>query len=589
MEIPKRALRHSQLNYLEQSALTDSSHQTFRVSFEEDGISKKAFFKKLEPKNHYPSLLAKMSVATSSFKRSFQGKRSAEERLVFDENNKLIGTLSIGVEGFKPFHFAEEGDPVNRTLKEQVAPSVKTLIDKNVMEILLGRWFLDDDDSHPHNLSLEGDIDFDMFFYWFTIHMKEPRKVIGIPKKHVHLSVRDYEAFPNVQESMPYHWPSYQHPGQETIPLVMPVIQEQMLKRLPKAYVNPVEFARLAQNSLAQEQKLAMALRVLLTYQPELQRKRLTELFGDMPFDYKSLEEVDVNLPSKYEELYPHLCNKNKNEGSFVDFMMNLYQEHYDNLYRVVVFYMGCDNNGFGVPLPATCVTLYQKPSFYRNIKEWVLNENETNYAKNEDLKYNLVELQKRYHQVWRDTFAPTLKELLNSAYRLTNSLLKETTSPPYTQLPELVSKAPTDETLTNAWELFGNLPEISIEAIESKIIVDKNSKLRDALLALAAFYNECRAINKNYYTKEREKLTEEDNLEFSDKLNTLHKQYNLKIRQSLANTTTYAAEFNNIASSLKLVAEQVNFQLHLTTTDELMEKALLSVKKDVLPFTHED
>lgn len=71
----------------------------------------KSLFKELEPQRHYPELLAKISVATSSFKRSFQGKRSAEERLVFDEDDHLIGTLSICVDNFKPFHYAEDGIP----------------------------------------------------------------------------------------------------------------------------------------------------------------------------------------------------------------------------------------------------------------------------------------------------------------------------------------------------------------------------------------------------------------------------------------------------------------------------------------------
>ncbi|WP_454784816.1 hypothetical protein [Legionella sp. WA2024007413] len=672
MGIPKKALRHSQLTYSEKNPISDSSHQTFHVTFEEDGVTKKAFFKRLEPKNHYPELLAKISVATSSFKRLFQGKRSAEERLVFEQydiellsdnlesnspqkentlyikldhddslkyvvktpeglvkedtilikdipdfkpeqpftleqlqtvkshileitakrghtQDKLIGTLSIGVEDFKPFHFAKEGIPINSTLKEQVAPSVKTLIEKNIMELLLGRWFLDDDDAHPHNLSLNGDIDFDMFFYWFTIYMKEPRSVIGVPKKHITLTVRDYETFPNVQDSMPYHWPHYTHPGQETIPVIIPGVQELALKRLPKAYADPVEFARLAQNSVAQEQKLAAALKALLTFQPEVQRKRLTELFGDLPLNYTSLDETDPSLRAKYEEMYPRFCNEKTNTESFVDFMMSLYQEHYDNLYRVVVFYMGCMDNGYGLPLPPTYLALYQKPSFYRKVEEWTKKENATNFAKEETLKYDLGELQNRYHQVWRDAFAPIMKELIYSSYRLTNALLKEATNPPYVQISELVSKNATDETLTNAWELFGNLPLLSAETIESKISVDKDSKLRDAVLSMVAFVNEFRAVTKAYYEKERKDLTEEDNLEFSNKLSLLYQTYNLKIRQALANTTTHAAEFNGIASSLKLLAEQVSFQLHLTTTDELMEKALLSVKRDVLPFTHED
>ncbi|HHF7375406.1 hypothetical protein [Legionella bozemanae] len=665
MGIPKKALTNSKLTYVEKIA--DSSHETWKVSFEEDGVIKKAFFKKLEPKNHYPELLAKISVATSSFKRLFQGKRSAEERLVFgeydlelmpddtkniksgtlyvkleqnfleylvktpdglkkdtiaikdipnfnpqlpltieqlqkikssileitskrgDTQEKVIGTLSIGVEDFKPFHYASQGIPINSTLKEQVAPSVKTLVEKNIMELLLGRWFLDDDDAHPHNLSLAGDIDFDMFFYWFTIHMKVPRKVIGIPKEHVTLTVRDYEAFPNVQQSMPYHWPPYEHPGQETIPLIMPGVQEQALKLLPKAYADPGEFARLAQNSLAQEQKLAAALKALLTFQPELQRQRLTELFGDLPLNYTSLEETDPSLRAKYEELYPRFCNEKTDKKSFVDFMMDLYQEHYDNLYRVVVFYMGCMDNGYGLPLPPTYLALYQKPSFYRKIQDWVKKENETTYAKEEDLKYKPDELQKRYHQVWRDAFAPIIKELIHSSYRLTNTILKEATNPPYVQISELESKKATDDSLTSAWELFGNLPVLSAETIRAKLSVDKDSKLRDASLFLIAFVNEFREITKTYYEKKRQDLTEEDNLEFSNKLSLLHQTYNLKIRQALANTTTHAAEFNSIASSLKLIAEQVNFQLHLTTTDELMEEALLAVKREVLPFTHED
>ncbi|AUH71292.1 hypothetical protein [Legionella sainthelensi] len=587
MAIPKKALRHSQ--FITKTPISDGSHKVYSVSFEEEGITKKAFFKELEPQRHYPELLAKISVATSSFKRSFQGKRSAEERLVFDEDDHLIGTLSICVDNFKPFHYAEDGIPVNSTLREQVAPSVKTLVEKNFIELLFGRWFLDDDDAHPHNLSLDADIDFDMFFYWFTIHMKEPRSVIGIPKKHVFLSVPDYEAFPNVQDSKPYHWAPYTHPGKVTIPVLLPGQEQVLPKLLPKAYADPVQFARLAQDSVAQEQKLAAALKALLTYQPDVQRKRLTELFGDLTLNYTSLDETNKELRAKYEELYPDLCNEMTNSEPFVDFMMKLYQEHYDNLYRVVVFYMGCVNNGYGIPLPPTCLALYQKPSFYRNIEEWVNNENDTTYAKEGELKYDPAELQKRYHQVWRDAFAPTLKELLHSSYRLVNTLLQKTTNPPHVQISEIISKKITDDSLTNAWELFGNMPELATEAIEEKISVDKESNLRDALLALVAFTNEFRAITKDYYIKERKDLTEEHNLEFSTKLTLLHQKYNLDIRKVLANTTPCAVEFHNLSSSLKLIAEQVNFPLHLTTTDELMEEALLSVKKDVLPFTHDD
>lgn len=135
---------------------------------------------------------------------------------------------------------------------------------------------------------------------------------------------------------------------------------------------------------------------------------------------------------------------------------------------------MGCVNNGYGIPLPPTCLALYQKPSFYRNIEEWVNNENDTTYAKEGELKYDPAELQKRYHQVWRDAFAPTLKELLHSSYRLVNTLLQKTTNPPHVQISEIISKKITDDSLTNAWELFGNMPELATEAIEEKLVSTK-------------------------------------------------------------------------------------------------------------------
>lgn len=43
MGIPKKALTNSKLTYVEKIA--DSSHETWKVSFEEDGVIKKAFLK----------------------------------------------------------------------------------------------------------------------------------------------------------------------------------------------------------------------------------------------------------------------------------------------------------------------------------------------------------------------------------------------------------------------------------------------------------------------------------------------------------------------------------------------------------------
>lgn len=598
MGLPKKALKESQLLIKTVgSAVDDGSHQTFKVSFIENGKTFEGFYKKLAPKKDYPELLAKMSVATSLFKRIFQGKRSAEERLVFDDKDQLVGTLSINVEGFKPFNFASEPAPAESNAKELVVPSTKTLIEKNIIEILFGRWFLDDDDSHPHNLSLAGDIDFDMFWYWFTIYMKSPRAGIGIPKTRVTLTVADWEHFPNIRDPKLYHWPSYKHPGQESIPDVIPGQGQILNKVLPKPYADPTQFEKLAQEPVAQEQKFAAALKALLTFQPDMVRNQLTELFGDMPLNYTSLDDTNVELRITYEKTFPQFCNEKTNVKKFVDFIMDMYQEHYDNLYRVVVFYMGCENNGYSVPLPATFNTLYHKPSFYREIEAWVKEQNEIVYSKDlPAFQYDLPELQKRYHQVWRDAYAPTLKELLHGTYKLTNRLLTEVSNKGSIEVSTEVietkdiGKNPNDASLTKAWDLFGDLPILSKEKLMPLIRVDKQSNFREALLLLIEFTNHLNEITKTYYEKERQNLTEKDNLVFSSQLSQLYTEYNLRIRQGLQHTGTFASEFNVISTRLKQFTEQVNFQLHLTTTDEQMkETAVTSISKEILPLNNVD
>ncbi|MCL9683092.1 hypothetical protein [Legionella maioricensis] len=588
MGIPKKGLRRKQLKDLTAGKAVEGSHPIIRVEFIEDGITKFGYFKELEPKNHYPELLAKISVGTSLLQRLYLGKNCAEERLVFNERDELVGTLSIAIDGFKPFNYSNETVPEEIAAKEQVVPSTKTLLKKKHIEAAFAFWYGDNDDGHPHNNGFAGEeaviLDFDMFFYWLTILMKEARAVIGIPKKSIALTVRDWESFPIVKDSKPYHWFTYLHPGQESLP-----IQSSLLTRiLPKPYADPSQFEQLAHEPEAHEQKFAVALKALLTFQPEVTRKRLTELFGDMTLNYTSLDDTDVSLRLAYEKEYPNLFNETTNTKPFVDFMMDIYQKHYDNLYRVVVFYMGCENNGYGVPLPATCTALYRKPSFYRKIEEWVKTQNETIYSKDEaSTKYNLPELQNRYHQVWRDAHFPTYKELLHSCFQLNNKVLYLVSS--QVELPEVEGKKVTDDTLTSAWEMVNTMPELSKSKIESLILVDKESKLRNACLLLVDFTNTFQAIGKDYFDKKREDLTEEDNLLFATQLKQLYEKFDLPIRENLLHTMTPGGEFNRISILLNQFAERINFKRHLTTTDEQMKDAISSIApKEVLPHTDE-
>jgi hypothetical protein len=256
-----------------------------------------------------------------------------------------------------------------------------------------------------------------------------------------------------------------------------------------------------------------------------------------------------------------------------------------------VVFYMGCGNNGYGVPLPATSFALYNKPSLYQKIVTWVTTQNTTLYSQEEaEVQYKLDELRKRYHQVWRDAFAPGLKTLLHEAFNLTYKLIdiasaRAVESSFIEVHRQLEGKKVTDETLVRSWELFGTIPELSKEQLGLSIAVDKESTLRTGLFLLVDFTNEFYALARTYYEKECDYLTEGDNLSFVQSIAALCAKYNLPIRQNLANTSTYANEFNTLARGLIQFSEQANFQLHLTTNDEQMKESFAGIlAKDPIP-----
>lgn len=645
VSIPKKALNlGSGLKPEEELALGmlilgnqigDGSHKVYHAKYIEDGALKEGFFKELEPERNFPELLAKISVATSTILKSSQD-RTAEEHLVYDAQGQVLGIFSLKLEGFKPFNIKGEPIPTDTAEKEQVIPTTETLILENMMEILLGRWALGDDDPHPHNLSLKGGIDYDMFWYWFVIFIKGARSAIELPKARVNLTVRDYECFPCSVDAKPYHSPTYTHPGQGSITIPVPeMVQTTVLpSTLPKVYAEPEQFARLAANPEAQAQKVAAALKMILTFQPEVLCKRLFDEFESlgesdyqriikkygslvkwaehsdkkedpekvtspedkpipttMPFNYTSLGQT---LRAKYEQTFPQLCNEKTNRKSFVNFMMKMFQEHYDNLYRVVVFYMGCEDNGFGVPLLATNEELFRKPSVYKNIQEWMEKQNESITEPSE--KYNLDELRQRYHQVWRDAYALRLRALLRDTRNLTKSLAKLVAEKGDVVIVESSDALEvTDSDLTDVWQLFGTLKNIVIDVkkdSEHGHTPSNNSNgasLNKALDFLVQFTNELQNIITQYYGKKGDVLLDADNKEFTQNILNLCSEYSDKIKDALAHTTSYAKDkFGPIINELEQFALQARFSTHLHATDEEMLKLPPSIKREVLPLTHE-
>lgn len=569
VKVPTKALKESDFTFPDKSEVKEGSHQIDKVTFVENNITKKGFYKRLT-KTKYPSVSGKFCVADSLFSRLFLGERASEERLVYDNYGNLVGTLSIAIEGFKPFNYWRDSIPTNEDEKEEVVPSTDTLLKNNIIEILFERWFLGDDDAHPKNIGKKGSIDRDMYHWWILVLIKGERKGVGIPNTRVNLTVSDWENFPNAKDAKIYHWPTHNHPGKDSIPNLFGAVQEKALEIvLPKSYEDPVQFARLASIAKAHDQKFEAALKALLTFQPDLVRNELTNLFGDERLDYTSLDEY---RKTRLEKNFPELFNSKTDQGTFVDFIMKVYQLHYDALYRLVVYYMGCDQNNYGVKLFPTYKTLYHTPSFFQKILEWVKNEKHIIYPNDEhNLKFIEEAITQRYHEVFRDSIAPKFKESLHRTHKLADTLFY--TSSDKCRLDAILDIEINDEKLTDSWQYFGTYPNLSRDTINSKITVQTDSNLRNGLLLLVDFTKSYQQIVKKYYEIKYTELTIVDNQNFTNQLTGLLKEYDVEIVKSLGHTSTYAKEFSRIVVEIDQLIRIANFEKHLLSTDEVMKQ----------------
>ncbi|USQ13665.1 hypothetical protein J2N86_13460 [Legionella lytica] len=633
VSIPKKALARSKLTLGDR--VGDGSHKVWHAKYIEDGALKEGFFKELEPERNFPELLANGSVATSTILKLSQ-ERTAEEHLVCGEEGQVLGIFSLKLEGFKPFNIKGEPIPSDSIEREQVIPSTETLVRENTIEIIMARQVFGDNDPHPHNLSLKGGIDYDMFWYEeFSNFIKRPRTCIELPKKRVDFSVRDYERYPCCVDAKPYHSPTYAHPGQGSITIPVPeMVQTTVLpSALPKVYADSEQFANLAADPNAQAQKVAAALKILLTFQPEVLCKRLFDEFESLdeneyqriieqhgslinwaehsdenespktktsskerailttrPLDYTSLGQT---IRAECEQAFPQLYNEQTNRKAFINFMMKVFQARYDSFYRTAVFYMGCEDNGFGVPLLPTHEELFRKPSIYKNIQEWMEKQNES--IIDPACKYNLEELHQRYHQVWRDAYAPRLRALLRDARNLTKSLAKLVAEKDDVVIVETSDALEvTDSELTDVWQLFGTLKNIAVgvkkDSDKDNTPNSNGASLNTAFKLLAHFTNELQNIITQYYGKKGDVLLEADNQEFTQNILKLCSEYSDKINDALAHTTSYAKDkFAPIINQLEQFALQARFSKHLRATDEEMLTVPTSIKREILPLTHEE
>lgn len=605
MQPPLKAFLFSQLKpKFSGYSVPASGHEVIKMEFiDYDKQIKIGFYKELDEDSKngsYPALLAKYSVAASVLIRLCLGEKAAEDRLVFNDNGEIVGTVSININNYKPLNCYAQLLPNNPHERELVCPSPETLLRYNVAELLINAWRMKCDDRHPGNFSLFGLIDWDMTLYPYTYIMRGKRLVDGIvrdlPEKSMRLSIKDLDNFPNIENRT--HTPTNSIPKNGNF-----------FKRF-QAYA---AFQKLAQNHCIQvskkriywqEQFFAACLKELLTFDIDLLKIRLQQYLGnELLLDYLALAKEKSDQLAK---VYPELFNAATNHIPFIEHILELFKREYKEFYFTVVHYPGCQQNKSGVPVISFSNFLRNKPSVFQSIKKWIMHENKKIEYFSEKYKkigkknkqgtditlefyispvqsyYNLQKVEQLYHQIWRDAHGAIIynfikqgKKLLQEFVSITDNKIKfitiETKEEP--NLLFIVNQADTNQkNLLNKSQLISQ-----IKTNKEIIFIKKWKK----------FIYDLEKYTRQYYILPANKLDPKHNQMFCDAVAKLVNKFDKYHLPIIGNAFT--EKFNLYKHNLQQFYNGLNFQRHLFSKDYALYETAPYNNITLLAYPHTD
>lgn len=199
MPRPINAILRNRLEPVETQQPLTSSHEISRQSFKEDGVKKTAYVKLCNAT--YPPELAEIEVGMSCLYRLIMGEAAAEMRLVFNDQDQIIGTISLELTTYTPF------GKLNKT----EIPTTEELLAHDFILALWTSYFLEEDDLHPFNIGENGErVDFDMSAYPIASEHKGLRIIYWLSKIATVFRITPYDIdhFPNIKDARPCHWPT---------------------------------------------------------------------------------------------------------------------------------------------------------------------------------------------------------------------------------------------------------------------------------------------------------------------------------------------------------------------------------------------
>lgn len=506
------------------SSVNNVKLKTFTDSFEEKHT---IYFKTIT--DIYPTLLAMIEVAASIRLRAPFPERFAECRIVVNRDFNVTGMGSIKVVFSRLLCKHEE---LPKDLKEQalVCPSTDTLIEHKIVEILLPRFIIADDDVHPFNLSLTYGLDYDSAFYFITAYLKGLRwneilNLIESPLKRFNLKVRYLDNFP--YQDAATHAPTYDHPLNWNISIPW-------FKKAGKQYANPEAFRALAEHPLFQEQLFFTLLTELLFIDHTIRQDDLDTYFSDLKFNYQTL---DPDKKKTLETTHPDLFNSETNDMLFSEWMLKIFKKIDNRLLKASVLYPGCPKNTRDIKIMALSQYLLNHPSAYKKIHAKICEMNVFRQIEFQAV-YSLTTLEKRYHEIFRDSHGLVLTHLLHTYQMLLSDLQKWTEN--------------SQVKLLNASDLFN----------------ENSFELSNSYEALKTLYEAFKKALSKYYETPFIALSRECNEQFCFEIQKISEK-GMEITSEFSEESNWQKPFSDLFSDLAMMTKGLKFETHLGNADD--------------------
>jgi hypothetical protein len=554
MPKPVKAFLAKELLPQGRAGLPSSGHEVTKVTFASStGIEAIGFFKPCDDET-YPPLLAKYAVAVGQLYRMTLGQRAAEDRLVYNDDGQIIGTVSIGIKNFLPMCASSDKAPRDREKASLAIPSKQTLIDNRIAEVLIASWRHKEDDLHPGNLSLEGRIDWDMSKYHLTSIIKGERFVCGLLVDNPHNSTKllgeDLDNFPIIK-SQRTHWPT-RTPGN---------------LNFNKAYQSQSAFMQLANSNAFKKQVYFALLKEILSFQPLTLQERLHRYLGDEALDLDSLlkasGEADVESSGSIKNELLKNFNRNlfynkDEERSFVDHFLLFENQEYNEFKRVVIHYPGFRNY------------LVENPQAFLEAKEWFDEQNHLHPY----IPYQLDEIEIIYQKVWRQS---ALKKTVSKVFAV-KDIIEEIDN--HIELWDVTSSYVAIKTNPSSGHTVHDIPGMirrpSVDGLvkpqdpQSQTLVQS----RDSLQSV---FNRLCDLTAKYFQNKKTKATASTNRLYINQCKELLTELG-SITQDLQGLATTKGHLKSWRDEFNAVLEEIDYDIHVALREHGVSSKAIAI-----------